>query len=64
MFLGVFLRSSGATGGVFVLFDTEIRRAKVKSKPYRLTDGRGLYLLVTRVGGKLWRWKYRFKDAE
>jgi integrase len=47
-----------------MLFDTEIRRAKHQPKPYRLTDGRGLYLLVTPAGGKLWRWKYRFAGAE
>ena len=28
-------------------------------KPYKLADARGLFLLVTPAGGKLWRWKYR-----
>jgi hypothetical protein len=26
--------------------------------------GRGLFLLVTKAGGKLWRWKYRFDGQE
>jgi hypothetical protein len=30
----------------------------------RLTDGHGLFLLVTPSGGKLWRWKYRFEGKE
>jgi integrase len=30
----------------------------------RLADGRGLYLEVTRAGGKYWRLKYRFGDKE
>ncbi len=30
----------------------------------RLTDGRGLYLEVTKAGGKYWRWKYRFSGKE
>jgi integrase len=28
-----------------------------------MTDGRGLFLWVTPSGGKLWRWKYRFKSV-
>jgi integrase len=44
-----------------VLTDTAIRRAK---GPGRMADGRGLYLLLTPAGGKLWRWKYRFEGAE
>jgi integrase len=43
---------------------TEISKAKPKTKPYRMSDGRGLYLLVTPTGGKLWRWKYRYKGIE
>jgi hypothetical protein len=29
-----------------------------------MADGRGLYMLITPAGGKLWRWKYRFEGAE
>jgi integrase len=46
------------------LTDTEIRRSKPASKPYKLSDSGGLRLLVTSSGGKLWRWKYRFDGAE
>jgi hypothetical protein len=38
------------------LTDVAIRKAKPHAKPYKLTDGGGLYLLV---GGKYWRLKYR-----
>ena len=31
------------------------------AKPYRLTDGYGLFLVVQPNGSKLWRWKYRFQ---
>ncbi len=41
------------------LTDTEIRKSKAGDKPYRLPDGKGLFLFVTATGGKLWRWKYR-----
>jgi integrase len=40
--------------------ESAIRIAKPKEYPYRLTDGKGLYLIVTQSGGKLWRMDYRF----
>jgi integrase len=46
------------------LTDTEIRRSKPTSKPYKLSDSGGLHLLVTPTGGKLWRWKYRCEGSE
>lgn len=38
--------------------------AKPTTKPYRLSDERGLYLEVTPAGGKYWRFKYRFEGIE
>lgn len=35
-----------------------VRQAKPKDKPYKLTDGTGLYLLVNSAG-KYWRYDYR-----
>jgi integrase len=46
------------------LTDTEIRRSKLTERPYKLSDGGGLHLLVNPTGGRLWRWKYRFDGAE
>jgi len=46
------------------LTDTGIRRSKPAEKPYKLSDGGGLHLLVTPAGGRLWRWKYRFVGTE
>lgn len=37
------------------LSDTACRNAKPKDKPYKLTDGAGLYLLVNKDGSKYWR---------
>ena len=43
------------------LTDTAIRKAKnADQKPYKLPDEKGLLLLVTPAGGKLWRFNYRF----
>lgn len=42
------------------LSDTQVSKSKVKDKPYKLSDGHGLYLYVTPAGGKFWRWQYRF----
>lgn len=47
-----------------MLIDRDIQRAKPRPADYRLTDGRGLYLLVRPAGGKLWRYKYRFEGKE
>src|SRR5215217_4439420 len=41
------------------LTDTAVRNAKPAEKPYKLTHGKGLYLLVNAIG-KYWRLDYRF----
>lgn len=43
---------------------TEIRGAKPKERDYKLFDGGGLYLLISRSGGKHWYQKYRFEGKE
>ena len=47
-----------------MLTNTVIRAAKPKEKPYKLTDGRGLYLLVNTSGSRWWRFKYYFQGRE
>jgi hypothetical protein len=42
------------------LTDIRIRNAKAAEKAYKLSDGGGLYLLVTPVGARYWRMDYRF----
>lgn len=42
------------------LNDLKIRSLKPQEKPYKVFDGKGLYLLVTPKGSKLWRFNYRF----
>lgn len=37
-----------------------IQNAKAREKPYKLSDGNGLHLLVNPNGSKLWRLRYRF----
>ena len=46
------------------LSDIEVRKSKPGEKPYKLADSRGMFLLITPAGGKLWRLKYRFGGAE
>jgi hypothetical protein len=48
------------------LTDKEVLNAKAKDKPYKLSDGGGLYLEITKIGeadkkivSKLWRMKFR-----
>ncbi|MHB8713604.1 MAG: Arm DNA-binding domain-containing protein [Trichloromonadaceae bacterium] len=44
---------------ILPLSDLKISKAKPKLQDYKLSDGRGLYLLVRTTGGKLWRYDYR-----
>jgi integrase len=46
------------------LTNTAVRNAKPESKPRKLFDERGLFLLMNPNGGKLWRFKYRFDGKE
>lgn len=43
---------------------TKVKEAKPKQKNYKLFDGGGLFLLVSKSGGKHWKLKYRFHDKE
>jgi integrase len=42
------------------LTDIRIRKAKPTAKAYKLSDGSGMYLLVTPDGARYWRLDYRF----
>lgn len=42
------------------LTDVQIRNAKKTEKPYKLPDGKGLYLYVSTAGGKSWRIDYAY----
>lgn len=41
-----------------MLTDTRCRNAKPKQRPYKLTDGKGLYLEVKPNGGRAWRYRF------
>lgn len=43
---------------VHPLVDTEIKKAKPEDKPYTMTDGQGLFLIVSPTGSKSWRFNY------
>jgi len=46
------------------LTDKGIQAAKPRSRPYKLGDGEGLYLLINPNGTKWWRFKYKFQGRE
>ena len=46
------------------LSDIQVKGAKPKEGDYKLSDGYGLYLLVTPTGGRLWRLQYRFDGKQ
>ena len=42
----------------------QIKNAKPLEKPYKLSDERGLYLLIAPIGTKSWRMNYRFSGIQ
>jgi integrase len=46
------------------LTDSEVKRAKASDKPWKISDGHGLFLLVQPTGGRLWRFAYRFDGRQ
>jgi Arm DNA-binding domain len=46
------------------LTESRVKAAKPADKPYKLFDERGLFMLVTRAGGRLWRFRYRVGGVE
>ena len=49
---------------VDLLTDKRVRALQPRQKPYRVADGRAMYLLVSPTGGKLWRVKFRHDGKE
>jgi len=47
-----------------VLTQFSIQKARPRGKPYKLSDGGGLYLLVQPSGGRHWRFRYRYAGKE
>jgi integrase len=43
-----------------MLTDTHVRNAKSRPQTYKMSDGGGMYLLVTSSGARYWRLDYRF----
>jgi integrase len=46
------------------LSDTAAKNAKPREKAYKLSDEKGMFLLVTPAGSKWWRLKYRYAGKE
>lgn len=46
------------------LTERAVKALKPREKPYKMSDGEGLYLYVTPAGGRLWRLKYRHAGKE
>ena len=51
-------------GEVTIITDTKVRNAKPRDAQYKLSDDRGLCLLVSPNGGKWWRFNYRFDGKQ
>lgn len=49
---------------VMKLTDMACKGAKPESRDYKLRDGKGLYLLVMKAGGRSWRYDYKLKTGD
>ena len=47
-----------------MLTDAKVRALKPAEKPFKISDGGGLYILVQPSGSKLWRMAYRFRGRQ
>lgn len=47
-----------------MLTDAQVRKAKPREKPFKLTDSNGLHLYVTPAGGRTWRYRYEIAGRE
>lgn len=47
-----------------MLTDIQCRTAKPKDKPYKLSDGKGLYLEIKPNGVKAWRYRFELRKAD
>jgi len=66
-FLGAFSRWAIADSGkgiAMALTDTTVRLAKPGDSDRKLANEKGLYLLITPPGSKLWRFKFRVNGKE
>jgi integrase len=46
------------------LTDTKVKTAKSKDKPYKLTDGGGMYMLIKPNGSKYWQYRFRLNQKQ
>ena len=47
-----------------MLTDTQCRTTKPKEKPYKLSDGKGLYLEIKPNGVKAWRYRFELREGD
>lgn len=53
-----------ARAAKMALTELQAKKAKVRGKPYKLTDGGGMCLLINPNGAKYWRVSYRFAGKQ
>ena len=65
MLVSLLVRDHRATGyQQMSLSDTFLRRAKGREKPYKISDGGGLFVLINPDGKCFWRLAYRFSGKQ
>lgn len=47
-----------------MLSDAKLRTLKPRTRPYKVSDAEGLFILVNPNGSRLWRWSYRYDGKQ
>jgi integrase len=61
---GFYHQARGIGRTTLPLTDLKVKTAKPQAKPYKLTDGGGLYLLVKLNGSKYWQYRFRINGKQ
>lgn len=59
-----FVSRNTNTRGFSMLTQAQVRSIRPNGKPQKISDGGGLHLYVSPVGGKSWRYSYRFNGKQ
>ena len=62
--VGFYHQLCGMGRATLPLTDLKVKTAKTQKKPYKVTDGGGMYLLIQPNGSKYWQYRFRIHGKQ
>ena len=62
--IGFYHQLCGMGRATLPLTDLKVKTAKTQKKPYKVTDGGGMYLLIQPNGSKYWQYRFRIHGKQ